>query len=494
MPPSSITSVDRVEFIDATVIPVSGYVNYQGTECFVDSVEIYVDGKPTEPKTMTNNLGYYSVELDPGRDYRISAIERPGKNDFVVKYYDVVSLTEPVSLPMFIDRTKRTLTGLVAAALLNKEVNRMVNDPLSVLLDGVGDHLKVLPDTSLNLRNNFSIEAWVYPEILTGTNVILSKGNSQYTLAIKDSMLAFYSLDTNSWKRSTTRIVRNTWTHVAVTFGFASGTRTYTLFVNGKTAGTFSEPNTTNLPSDNLALYLGVENKTALANYFKGNIAEVRLWNRTLDSNSIMTKKLQRLFPWKENGLLAYYTFSGESGNSLTQKYNAAFVNSVQVEGFPQPLVQTMAGGVSLISGSITNQTKLASPFDLEPTKVTVRAANGCLTKTVNVNADGTFTVTGLPPNYYIVSIMHPSMVVTNKLLPKRENLLDENKYTTFDFRAPLNAEIRRMNVSSTSKDIIVPDRTTSSGFKNIGKVLELASGTEKEIEIDHSRGNRGNI
>ena len=79
---------------------------------------------------------------------------------------------------------------------------------------------------------------------------------------------------------------------------------------------------------------------------------------------------------------------------------------------------------------------------------------------------------------------MHPSMVVTNKLLPKRENLLDENKYTTFDFRAPLNAEIRRMDVSSASKDIIVPDRTVDSKFRNIGKVLVLTNGTEKEIEI----------
>jgi hypothetical protein len=41
----SNTSVDQVDFTDQSTVPVSGYVRFDGTDCFQQGVEILVNGK-----------------------------------------------------------------------------------------------------------------------------------------------------------------------------------------------------------------------------------------------------------------------------------------------------------------------------------------------------------------------------------------------------------------------------------------------------------------
>ena len=68
----SNTSVDQVDFTDQSTIPVSGYVRYEGTDCFVEGAEILVNGKRAIPAVFTDENGYFSIELEPGATVQLS--------------------------------------------------------------------------------------------------------------------------------------------------------------------------------------------------------------------------------------------------------------------------------------------------------------------------------------------------------------------------------------------------------------------------------------
>jgi hypothetical protein len=46
----SVTSVDQVDFVDRSTVPVSGYVRYKNTDCFAKNVEILVNGASFSPQ------------------------------------------------------------------------------------------------------------------------------------------------------------------------------------------------------------------------------------------------------------------------------------------------------------------------------------------------------------------------------------------------------------------------------------------------------------
>ncbi|MBC8197683.1 MAG: T9SS type A sorting domain-containing protein [Candidatus Marinimicrobia bacterium] len=60
------TSIDQVSFTDQSLIPVSGYVRFDGTSCFHEGVEIKLNGQSTFPITMTDENGKFIVEVEPG--------------------------------------------------------------------------------------------------------------------------------------------------------------------------------------------------------------------------------------------------------------------------------------------------------------------------------------------------------------------------------------------------------------------------------------------
>ncbi|MFM8371985.1 MAG: LamG-like jellyroll fold domain-containing protein, partial [Bacteroidota bacterium] len=60
----SVTSVDLVDFVDLSTIPVSGYVRYKNTDCFAKNVEILVNGASFSPKIFTDSTGRFVVELN----------------------------------------------------------------------------------------------------------------------------------------------------------------------------------------------------------------------------------------------------------------------------------------------------------------------------------------------------------------------------------------------------------------------------------------------
>jgi len=116
----SVTSVDQVDFIDRSTIPVSGYVRYKGTDCFAPNVEILVNGSSFEPKVFTDSTGKFIIDFDPGT----TAILEPVFEDhqFSPAIWEVINLVNPIAGILFYDITTRKVTGQVAGGLCKKSV------------------------------------------------------------------------------------------------------------------------------------------------------------------------------------------------------------------------------------------------------------------------------------------------------------------------------------------------------------------------------------
>jgi hypothetical protein len=108
----SNTSVDQIDFTDQSTIPVSGYVRYEGTDCFVAGAEIYVNGQRAIPPVFTNEDGYFSLEMAPGATAQLSPVYN-GHN-FFPAFWEVFKASSPVAGILFRDQVKREVSGQMA--------------------------------------------------------------------------------------------------------------------------------------------------------------------------------------------------------------------------------------------------------------------------------------------------------------------------------------------------------------------------------------------
>ncbi len=108
----SNTSTDQVDFTDQSTIPVSGYVRFENTNCFQKKVEILVNGKSNVPQIYTDEDGKFSVDFEPGASVRLSP--RYEDHNFYPAFWDLESLSTPVSGILFRNQTKRTIEGQLA--------------------------------------------------------------------------------------------------------------------------------------------------------------------------------------------------------------------------------------------------------------------------------------------------------------------------------------------------------------------------------------------
>lgn len=120
----SVTSVDQVDFTDLSTIPVSGYVRFQGTECFQPQVEILVNGASFSPKIFTDEEGKFLVDFDPG----FSGILTPKyeNHTYSPASWEVSNVTSPIAGILFNNTVKRKISGKVVGGLCELSI---LNEP-----------------------------------------------------------------------------------------------------------------------------------------------------------------------------------------------------------------------------------------------------------------------------------------------------------------------------------------------------------------------------
>ncbi|MBI3194562.1 MAG: T9SS type A sorting domain-containing protein [Ignavibacteriae bacterium] len=109
-------SVDLIDFTDVSAIPVTGYVQYSGTSCYTDSVEILVDGVSRNPRVLTDVTGKFVTDFEPGSSHQISFKKK--EHLFLPSFLDIVDITEPMYFDEVVeDIQKNNLTVKVVGGL-----------------------------------------------------------------------------------------------------------------------------------------------------------------------------------------------------------------------------------------------------------------------------------------------------------------------------------------------------------------------------------------
>jgi hypothetical protein len=116
----SNTSVDEIDFVDQSTIPVSGFVRYEGTTCFPEGIEILVNGQSNVPKILTDENGKFVADFEPGADVVLTPVFED--HTFFPAFWELENLNVPVSGILFQDQTKRTVTGQLAGGKCRRSI------------------------------------------------------------------------------------------------------------------------------------------------------------------------------------------------------------------------------------------------------------------------------------------------------------------------------------------------------------------------------------
>lgn len=288
-----------------------------------DSIAISIDriGNSSSKNQQAGKLAeirIWDIALTPTEIEVNSKTRLTGNEPELVAYYP---LNEGTGSTNVRNQTGHSNNGSIeraswqACALPIGSLGSLVIDQ-AMQFDGNASFIE-LPLTGSVLSGNFTVEAWIKPSDLDSSNHLSILGtdatqNNQglhLTLRNKKVHFGFYNNDTTGTKEFTA----NTWYHI--TFRYDLAKKEQAIFINGKLDQ--SELNRNSFLGTG-RLKIG---SSFGGNYFKGFIAEVRIWNKALTEAEIKANQHQRL-TGKEVGLLAYYplNFKLESTPSNLQK------------------------------------------------------------------------------------------------------------------------------------------------------------------------------
>ena len=180
----------------------------------------------------------------------------------------------------------------------------------SINFDGVNDYVRISDNSELDLTDNYTLEAWIFPETFDWLSGIISKYHTNaangYILRLTHQSpytgLGFDELVTNTGLLSS-----NQWYHIAAVND--GGDRK--LYVNGIQVSLSGSP--LNVSSNNNPIRIGSD---YASRFFDGRIDEVRIWNIQRTENDVL-ECMDSTLSGAENGLVAYFTFNEGNGDTL---------------------------------------------------------------------------------------------------------------------------------------------------------------------------------
>ena len=178
----------------------------------------------------------------------------------------------------------------------------------SINLNGLSDYIAVGHSESLSLEGDFTVEAWIKPNDISGEKTILIKGNNgqcgNYGLFIKDGNLAFLSDGDCNWavSRGPNAVLQvGVWQHVAAV---SNGTAV-DLYINGVLTDTLVRNAAVGTVNSH-ELWIGRSVLGITNYYFNGFIDEVRIWDMARSQTDLQNNMSTELSGLEEN-LRVYY-------------------------------------------------------------------------------------------------------------------------------------------------------------------------------------------
>lgn len=290
--------------------------------------------------------------------------------------------------------------------------------------DGVGDYVDCGNDTSLDITDAITIEAWVKPRRFVTNGTVCTKRAAYYLQVHSDGTVACYTYWDNSgspgishYTHSNSAIPLDAWTHIAFVEK-TDGTRE--IYINGILDKTDTAE--AGIWVNSKRLWIGAEDSGI--RYFDGNITEVRLWNVARTQAEIQADMNKRL-TGNETGLVAYYPLNEGAGTTVTDN---AGTNNGTIYG-----ATWVQNELLYFMNPDKNNNRVSPQIDLSKA-VTVKGTSISWTETLNgqtinietrVSFDGglTWTPWSTCVNGGSIPNLTPSTQVVNALLECRQNL-----------------------------------------------------------------------
>ena len=177
----------------------------------------------------------------------------------------------------------------------------------SINFDGNNDYILIPDHAALDLTENYTLEAWIFPESFSWLGGIISK---YQTSAANGYMLRlthqspYTGLGFDEVVTSTGVLNSSQWYHIAAVNN--EGNRK--LYVNGVEYNLSGSA--LNVSANGDPLRIGSDYS---GRFFDGRIDEVRIWNVPREQDDIIST-MDTVLSGSEPGLVAYYTFNEGSG------------------------------------------------------------------------------------------------------------------------------------------------------------------------------------
>ena len=210
-------------------------------------------------------------------------------------------------------------------------ISSLFCDDHSINFDGQNDFVIIPDNAALDLTNNYTLEAWIFPESFSWLAGIISKYQTSaangYMLRLT-SQAPYTGLGFDEKITNTGVLSANQWHHIAAVND--NGQRR--LYINGSL--TSISGSALNVISNNDPIRLGSDYSSR---YFDGRIDEVRIWNIARNQEEIVSS-MDSSLTGQESGLVAYYNFDEGSGiilNDLTGNgHNGTVVGGLWSSGY----------------------------------------------------------------------------------------------------------------------------------------------------------------
>ena len=204
-------------------------------------------------------------------------------------------------------------------AVTNIAAASMAAPGYALEFDGLDDYVDVGNDTSFDVGNNLTIEAWVKPTNLTSRHGIFSTRLNNTTNSFQlevgpgnggTNRVAVTGLGTYVAQTGNDVINASEWTHIAYT---RNGTGdNHAIYVNGVAQALTTDTYTF---ADNTSAKV-IGKGTSNTQFFPGQIDELRVWN-VARSGTEIKDNMHITLNGTETGLVAYYQFDHASGTLL---------------------------------------------------------------------------------------------------------------------------------------------------------------------------------
>jgi len=175
-----------------------------------------------------------------------------------------------------------------------------------------------ISDTTLNIRDDFTVEAWIMPSNISsdGWEVIMDKTNVSFDINNGRSLRLYVYHQDKSVTDFTTApesVTFTKWQHVAVTF---DGDSTFKLYINGKEQELkFSKGPGKGIIRDNKNSSFTVGRHYEWWNGFEGRIDEFRFWSKVRSEAELRSGMFRKL-TGSEDSLMLYWRFNEGNGDT----------------------------------------------------------------------------------------------------------------------------------------------------------------------------------